>query len=206
MKKIISIMLASIVLVLALASCTGGDPNNIAPEGMQLASDENCAYYLYIPENWALLDACSGGYVSYLDNEQEFGLKTDIANVTVSTFTAGDIKAEETGDTAETTADETVASERIQYIDAFWTMCKESYARELNGFTVVEEGKGTTLGLLDAKEYVYTANFDNTEYKMMMTVTYSGGVMYIVTYTAKTVRYDTHMADVEKILSEFKFK
>ena len=118
----------------------------------------------------------------------------------MSTFTAGDLNAEGTAE------GETVASERIQYVDAFWAMCKESYARELNGFAVVEEGKSTTLGLLDAKEYVYTANFDNTEYKMMMTVTYSGGVMYILTYTAKTVRYDVYLEDVEKILSEFKFK
>ena len=199
MKKIISIMLVTMILVLALVSCTNGEGGSVAPEGMQLASDENCAYYLYIPENWALLDTVSGGYVSYLDGEQE-GIKTDISNVTVSTFTAGDINAEGTAE------GETVASERLQYVDAYWAMCKESYARELNGFAVVEEGKSTTLGLLDAKEYVYTANFDNTEYKMMMTVTYSGGVMYILTYTAKTVRYDVYLEDVEKILSEFKFK
>ena len=43
MKKIISIMLVTMILALALASCTNGEGGSVAPEGMQLASDENCA-------------------------------------------------------------------------------------------------------------------------------------------------------------------
>ncbi len=225
MKRIASILLVGIILTMALVSCTGSNEDPVAPDGMKLASAEESAYYLYVPESWGLIDGYGtwGGYAS------------DASNVSVSTFTASDIGSKETesagtaNDTTASPADTTVApettvnpettaapdttsapdtniSERMQYINAYWEMCRETYAKELNGFAVVEEGKKTTLDTFEAKQYVYTAKYEGVEYKMQMTVTYSGGLMFIVTYTAKAENYDSHLAEVEKILSEFDFK
>ena len=85
-------------------------------------------------------------------------------------------------------------------------MCWKTYVKELSGFSVVEEATRITLGSFDAKQYVYTAKIDGVEYKMQMTVTYSGGLIYVMTYTAKAENFDKHLDSAKKILSEFKFK
>lgn len=209
MKRTVSTILAVLMLAFCLASCAGTDANAIAPEGMELASGEGSAYYLFVPESWELTQGYGtwGAYTS------------DASNVNVSTFTASDIGNKESESTADTT-DAAVHTEapsdteaapsdktaREQYIDAYWDMCWKTYMNELNGFSVVEDGKQTTLGGYEAKQYVYTAKYEGVEYKMQMTVTYSGGLMYILTYTAKTANYDSHLTEVAKIVSEFKFK
>ena len=199
-------MLVAVVLLLSLVSCNQGGETQPVPEGMKLASQESSPYYLYLPENWVVthsLGAC-GGYTS------------DGSNVNVSIFAAGDIGNNNSEQTtaapdaqseaqteAQTNAPE--MNSRNDYIDRYWEMCWKTYTNELNGFSVIEDGKELKLGGLEAKQYVYTANYEGVEYKMQMTVTYSGGLMYILTYTAKTENYKTHLEEVEKIISEFKF-
>ena len=86
-------------------------------------------------------------------------------------------------------------------------MCWRSYINELIEFSVIDGGKqNTLLGGIVAKTYVYTAKYEGIEYKIQMTVTYSGGLMYVLTYTAKSANFDAHTEEVAKIISEFKFK
>ncbi len=209
MKKIFSLILAILTLSTVLASC--GNETVIAPDGMKLVSGDDCAYNLFVPESWEIINGY-GTYGAYT---------SDASNVSVSTFTATDIgnkKPEGTTGADETTEAPAVTdapdmteaptnkTEREQYIDAYWAMCEKSYTEDLNGFAVVEAGKETALGGLLAKQYEYTAKYEGISYKMQMTVTYSGGIMYILTYTAKADNYDVHKAETEKIVSEFKFK
>ena len=178
------------MLAFCLASCAGTDANAIAPEGMELASGEGSAYYLFVPESWELTQGYGtwGAYTS------------DASNVNVSTFTASDIGNKESESTADTT-DAAVHTEAPSDTEA---APSDKTAREQ--YIDVEDGKQTTLGGYEAKQYVYTAKYEGVEYKMQMTVTYSGGLMYILTYTAKTANYDSHLTEVAKIVSEFKFK
>ena len=195
MKKIVSLILLILMLSLAFVSCS--EEPAVAPEGMKLVSGDDCAYNLFVPENWK----GTNGYGTY------GAYTSDASNVNVSTFTAADIKVEEseTNEATETTQ-ATDKTAREQYIDAYWAMCEKSYAEDLNGFSVVEAGKKVTPGGLEAKEYIYTAKYEGTDYKMQTTVTYAGGVMYILTYTAKADNYGTHTDEIAKIVSEFKFK
>ncbi len=204
MKKTITLILALLMLTLTLASCQNGNVA-VAPEGMKLASGDDVAYNLFVPDNWQI----TNGYGTY------GGYTSDAANINVSTYTATDIGTKEpegTTDAETTTAADTTAPQntdktaREQYIDAYWDMCWKTYIKELNGFSAIEVDKKTELGGLLAKQYVYTAKYEGVEYKMQMTVTYSGGLMYILTYTAKAENYDAHLTEVEKIISEFKFK
>ena len=211
MKKIISILLVVMMLAAMLVSCTGGDLNSIAPEGMQLASTDGNAYYLYIPDNWVVQRSATGcgGAVSDTVESGDTVIRTDMSNVIVTTFPVSDINLEEsenetTAETTESTAQN--VSERAKYIIAYWEMCKASFGRTFGDFSVVEEGKGTKVDSLEAKRYVFTAKMDGDEFKIMMTVTYSGGIIYVITYTALTEHYDNHTAEVDKIISEFKFK
>ena len=205
MKKIISILLAVMVLAIPMVSCANGGAEVAIPEGMVLASGDNSAYYLFIPQNWKAVE----GYSTY------GGTAADGSNVVVSTYTAADIGIEETTATTEaeeTTAasDTTEAGEALtgaeKYIAEYWAMCKVSFAKELRDFAIESEGKATKLDGKAAGKFVYTASFEGVKYKMQMTVAYSGGLMYIVTYTAKADNYDSHATEVDKILSEFKFK
>ena len=201
MKRIILILLTVSMLALSLCACaTGGSGNVVAPEGMQIASVDASPYYLFVPKGWGLTQGfgTSGAYTS------------DSSNVTVSMYSASDIKNDEASKTDTPAATESGSasdkSAREQYIDAYWDMCWKTYMSELRDFAVVEDGKQTLLGGYEAKQYVYTAKYENVEYKMQMTVTYSGGLMYILTYTAKSENYISHISEVEKIISEFKFK
>ena len=195
-------MLVVLTLSLALVSCnSAGD----VPDGMKLASLTSSPYHLYIPESWQITQtiAACGGYTS------------DGSNVNVSVYAASDISVggsegtavttEDTSASTEVSTDSTVKTSREQYIDSYWEMCWKTYTKELNGFFVITDGKAAKLGGLDAKQYVYTAKFENVEYKMQMTVTYSAGLVYIFTYTAKTENYETHLEQIEKIVSAFKF-
>ena len=206
MKKIVSLILIAVMLVLSLASCANTSSEVKAPDGMKLVSGDGAPYYLFVPESWGETKGFGtfGAYAS------------DSSNVSVSTYAATDIKVDFSDDTTpgETTANDTTAaattpstdkSSREQYIDAYWEMCWRSYLKELNEFAVVDGGKQTLLGGIDAKTYAYTAKYEGIEYKMQMTVTYSGGLMYILTYTAKSANFDAHAEEVAKIISEFKF-
>ena len=202
-------MLAVLMLAVLLVSCGGGN-DVAAPQGMQLASLDVSPYYLFIPAGWVVSSspANCGGYTS------------DGSNVYVSSFASANIGAEEettplgtesTPAKSEATTPSTEAAQgdktsRELYIDAYWEMCWKTYTKELSGFSVIEDGTKTTFGSLDAKQYVYTAKIDGKEYKLQMTVTYSGGLIYVMTYTAKKANFDTHLDTAKKILSEFKFK
>jgi len=214
MKRIIAILLAAMALALPLASCAGNSEVTI-PDGMVLASGEDSAYYLFVPQNWKMI----AGYGTY------GGSATDGSNVVVSTYTeinlgedgttaasttagAAEAAAETTAETtdAETAAPEENLTGAEKYIAEYWSSCKESFAKELKDFNIESEGKATKLDGKAARKYVYTATADGVKYKMQMTVTYSGGLIYIVTYTATENNYETHTSEVDKILTEFKFK
>ena len=224
MKRIISVLLVAVMVCGILASC-GGSGDVSVPAGMKLISGEDDAYRLFVPEKW--IDISKEGITAACRNE------ADTSNVSVTTFlvleknpegttetpsttetpdtsaTPDTSGAPETSAAPDTSAPETTApakrSEREVYIDRYWAKCVISYTNELNGFKIIEQGEKTKLGGLEAKKYVYSAVYNDVEYKNMKIVTEFGGLMYVFEYTATTERYDGNLEEVNRIISEFKF-
>ena len=66
--------------------------------------------------------------------------------------------------------------------------------------------KETTLGGLAAKSFEYSAKVDGRDYRFMQIVTLKGYDFFIFTYTAEADRYESHLEEIDEILSYFTFK
>jgi hypothetical protein len=228
MKRIISVLLLSVMLCGILASC-GGTGGTAVPMGMKLISGENDAYNLFVPERWIVNNSkgINGAYHTEADmsnisvttflvlekdpveSTSEIGSTaipetSDIPDTSVATDTAS---APDNSDTASPETTEAAEKSKTEkYIDRYWKKCVMSYSKELNGFKIIEQGEKTKLGGLEAKKYVYSAVYGGEEYKMQSIITAYGGLMYVFTYTAKVGNFDGNIKDVNWIISEFKFK
>lgn len=176
MKKFIAL----IALVLALAcfvSCAKEKDPSI-PEGMTVSENDAVDYYLYYPEEWTV-DRNDGMVSVYVSD-------TDRSNVSVTAFTAP--------------AD---VSNIEDYLNNDYLGYVESNFPELEMLTSAEIA---TLGGVDSRRYVFTANIAGADYKFMQNITYRYGYIYIFTYTSTVELFDKHIDDVTKMAQEFEFK
>jgi hypothetical protein len=58
---------------------------------------------------------------------------------------------------------------------------------------------------IDSKKAEYTITTDTQTYKCMLTATIARGSVYVIVYTSTVDNYNTHLADVNKIIENFKF-
>ena len=190
MKRIISVLLLAIICVFTV-SC--GDKSEVkVPDGMKQISNEDDLFYLFVPSNWTS-DRGYGNPYAYVSGN-------DNSNVTVMFY----ILDNETVD-----SNASAENPKEPYIDAYWKTFEESLENGFLAYSLSETESNSTITLdsLYSKQYVYTVKTkDNAEYKCRSVVTYHGEMIFCFTYTAETKNYDTHKADVDKIISEFKFK
>ncbi len=206
MKRIVSILLLMIICVMAV-SCSEAEVK--IPDGMKLASGEGALYYFFVPNAWTVKDG---------NPPTAFISATDMSNVSVIAYVLEAPNADETtvADTtsAETTAADTTSVDttveenpRAPFINAFWNEFCADAKTTLNEFTVVGDIIDTQqLGGFYAKQYVYTHKTGGVEYKHRMAVTYYGEMIIYVIYSSTAENYDSHAADVDKIIKEFQFK
>ena len=90
-------------------------------------------------------------------------------------------------------------------IESYFDRCAKEYETGLRGYTFIE-AKDRTVSGKSAKSYTYSAEYGDAKYRIMQTVFSDGKVMYSLTYTALDENFDTHMSDVELILSSFRFR
>lgn len=152
------------------------DPDAEAPEGMQLASNDDVAYRFYVPKNWVLDKSLptSSAYVS----------ESDRSNVNVTSFLP-----EETYATAE----------------QYWESCLSQLKTVMtltSEVTVTE----TTLDGRPANIYVYSATVDGTSFRFAQAIATYRNMIYTVTYTATPDTFDTHYPAYLDILSAFNFR
>lgn len=182
-KKLTAIAICAAVLF-AFCACGSSDAENL-PEGMKLVEVGTKAYSLYVPQSWEV-DMSTGTISAYAS-------MTDRSNISFSAF----------------------AVENTTTLDNFWENYAGDFTSTFGGSMKYINEKGdevddpapakTTLGGIAANRYVYKAKVTGDLYKFMQITCLSSGTMYILTYTAVDEAYDSHIEEVEQIISAFKF-
>ena len=178
MKKILCAIIL-ISLVLLTASCSGS--NVSIPDGMQLVSSGDVSYNFFVPGGWIPTEN-NGIFGAYYSN-------TDRSNMTVSTL---------------------YPSGEIMSISDYWTTLEASYRETFKNFSILEAPQNNESNIIfgerTAFKYVFSADMDGESYKIMQILTAEGSLFYTFTYTAMADLYESHLADVEKTITEFEFK
>lgn len=199
MKRIISLMLA-IIAIFAFSACSADDDSWL-PVGMQLASTDAVDYKLYVPSSWTV-DVSTGIISAYVSD-------TDRSNVTVtafnlsndnSTMTVSEYWSEYEALLKSTFPDMTYVQPTV--LDADGNVIES----ELSADEMAGNPSTTLLDGVAANKYYYTATVSGESIEYMQLVAVRGGVAYIITYTATPTNFATHVADVEDIISNFRFK
>lgn len=153
------------------------DPDAEAPEGMQLASNNDVAYRFYVPKSWVLDKnlPTSSAYVS----------ETDRSNVNVTVYMP--------------------EVDHIESIDDYWATCLEELKKGMNVVGLINDSE-TTVDGCKAKTYEYTADIDGRLFRFAQTITSYRGMIYTITYTASIDNYDTHRDAYSDILAAFDFR
>ncbi len=147
-----------------------------APTGYQTASGEAADYAFFVPDDWTV-DMQTGATSAYCSAE-------DPSSISVMSWELPN---------TDTTLDE------------WWTMNLEDISRVFQNVEVAEP-ETLTLGGAHAQKYVYTADLGEFSYKIMQTAAIKGGSVYLVTYTALTETYETHVEKVNQMLGFFLFR
>ncbi len=165
-----------LLLVLVTSLVACGDDNDGVPEGMKNVAVENASFYLYVPELW--LSQSQGGVSGALSPKGN-------ANVIATAYLP---------DTYQSLAD-------------YWQKkCVVEYSAVLSEFTVIEENKETTLGGINAYQYVFTHKVGEQVYQQLQVIATDGTMVYTLQYTAPVGEaYNEWIAsgDVESIRANF---
>ncbi len=153
------------------------DPNAEAPEGMQLASNDDVAYRFYVPESWVLDKnlPTSSAYVS----------ETDRSNVNVTVYMP--------------------EVDHIESVDDYWATCLEELKKGMSIAGLINDSE-TTVDGCKAKTYEYTANIEGHLFRFAQTITSYRGMIYTITYTASIDNYKAHRDAYSDILAAFDFR
>ncbi len=92
--------------------------------------------------------------------------------------------------------------------DTFWQEeCVPTLSATFDELEIIEDRCGTTvLGGVDAGKYVYRVSLAGNNYWYMDVFAVYGNFVYRLTYTATAENFETHLADVELMCSEFVFR
>lgn len=180
MKRIFALLTALCTLVslcLFAVSCASDG----VPEGMQEVTAAGESFHLYVPASWQAQHNSGISGARYGNQDK--------SNVTVLRYD----------------------SEKIGFTDpeSYWNgVLKNSYIAQYGEtLTLHEEHKDDTMGGVTGKRYVMTYTADKVTRKQLQILVKGivDGDLYIFTYTATPELYDTHMAEVDQILANFKF-
>ena len=164
-----------LLLVLVTSFAACGSKNDGTPDGMKNVAVENAAFYLYVPEEW--LSQSQGGVSGAVSPRNN-------ANVIATTY----------------------LPDSYLSVKSYWEeKCLNEYAAALTDFTVIEEEcKETSLGGVNAYQYVFTHKMGDQTYKQMQVITMDGGMIYTVQYTAVAGEaFDEWLDAVQGICANF---
>ena len=88
----------------------------------------------------------------------------------------------------------------------YWEDFKKRCADEFSEFEVVKENAPKVVSGRNALQFVYKLKIDGVVYQCQQTVLAYGNLLYVITYTAKTDKYESHLAEIDNILSLLAFK
>lgn len=178
MKRIIALCL-SLIICLGFAAC--GEKNNVeVPMGMMLASNPDVPeYVLMVPNDWTVETATGTTTAYYKDN---------LSGTVLATFSA----------TFNMIGDGVTLDD---YFDSYKNEFSAVFGEPGN-----VEANDTLLDGEEAKEYVYTSTFGETEYKFWQVICFHEGIIYTLTYSATSQYFDNYAEDMSLILGNFYFK
>ena len=90
--------------------------------------------------------------------------------------------------------------------EEYWADFKTRCANEFAEFEVLTENESKIVAKTNALQYVYKMKVDGTKYQCKQYVLAYGGILYVITYTSTEDKFESHTDDVEKMITEFKFK
>ena len=156
-----------------------GFPDKKTPEGMKLASADNMQYKFYVPTSWKcdIDNSVSDAY--YPESEK--------SNVVV---TATSLDSEMT-------------------VEQYFALCEKEYKDTFGEGKYEFIGKADrTVAERDATSFTYTVTVGDTRITVRQTMFLynQGELVYSITYTAHSDRFDEHVADVDKMLDHFEFR
>ena len=201
MKRKLSLILAVIMCILTLASCSQAD--NYVPAGYKKASNDNADYTLYVPEGWTV-DMSTGVTTAYATDRSSvsfIGFELDDTVIRFDHVTEG-------GDTTDENVSDTGADdkEKIVSLDDYWAYYSKSFEDTFSDMEYVSEGENTVVSGIEAKKYVYKATVTGVKYVFLQVVAIKDMTVYIFTYTAKDGSYDSHVEEVTEILGYLEIK
>lgn len=149
-----------------------------APEGMKLASTDERAYRLFVPEGWIISER-SGATVVHVS-------ETDRSNVNVQMYM--------TSNTAES-------------VEEHWTMLSSRYEKTFAEFELISDEKLTVDGV-PAHKYTYRAVSGGQEYKITQAIykKQNSEMIYTVTFTASPEKFGEHADEVDSIIENFRIR
>ncbi len=170
------LLLLVLVLLTAAVASCKSEDQYSAPAGFQTVSDENADYCFYVPDDWTA-DLSTAAAGAYCNS-------ADPSSVSVMAW-------------------------ELEYsdsdLDDWWKTNTEDLALTFSNINVEDE-QNTTLDDNYAKRYTYTADLGPNTYKFMQEACIKNGSVYVFTYTSLTDTFDSHLDEVEEMLSFFIIK
>lgn len=175
MKKLSVLCFALLLCLTAVLSSCGATQSTV-PSGMLDATAEGVtAYSFYVPQTWTA-DAIGVMSMAHHLTDTDCG-------ISVSEFSLGEGESD---------------------AGTYWENLKTEYADTLSGFTVISEGNGLLNGKT-AGIYAFSANVGGTEVCYQQVIAVVGLKAYVLTYSAPTERYESHLEDFGSVQTEFVF-
>lgn len=170
---------AAVMMLIAVIFSVAGCSKSEIPNGYIEISTSSSPYHLYVPKSW--YNNSSGGQISAYYSSQD---KSNIGvTAMIQDYDAG-----------------------LETVDDYTETVDSSLAGLLPEYKREGDFKETTLGGRAAKSFEYSATVDGRNYRFMQIVTLKGYDFFIFTYTAEADRYESHLEEIDEILSYFTFK
>jgi hypothetical protein len=169
--------LTLIIIAAALALSLASCGDKTVPDGMQTASGPNEAFNLYVPKAWAVNN--SGGTAS------AFYSSSDTSNVSMTSM---------------------MTEGAFQTLDDYQNAVEASLAEVLPGYEKISGFDDAELAGLPARTFDYSCRLSGVDYRYRQVFCVRSGYFYIFTYTSTAGNFESHLGDVEKILTELTFK
>ena len=180
MKKSLFILALAIILTVFCTSCKKNLDDDTLPDGMTLIESKTGDFNFFYPDEW-IVDRNDAMIMVHASKE-------DASGVSVTAFAHPRDGMESLEEYLKTT---------------YVSHIKESVA----GVEIDENAfKKSTLSGRDARRIEFVAKSGGKDYRFLQVITEnSDGYIYIITYTSSDSNFKTHLDDVERIISEFKF-
>ena len=146
------------------------------PDGMKLASNKNIEYRFFVPMSWECDPSSGASEATYPESRP--------SSVTVTSY----------------------VPDSSMSIDEYFLSCEEKYKTELQGYERTGKAVERKIDGRAAYSYTFDVLAEGCEIRIMQTIFIYDSSFYTITYTALEENFDTHMKDVEQMISAFKFR